>query len=288
MSILSRLKNKNSAFSLEFFPPKANMPLESVFGAIDKLSAFAPVFVSVTYGAGGGNRNRTIEVASHVRKMGLEAIAHLTCVGADAAQIGNVLDALESEGIYNVLALRGDVPEGMDKDSAFLNYRYASDLIAEVKKRGGFTIGAAAYPESHFEAASLDADIESLRYKVQAGADFFVTQLCFDENAIVDFSERLYKAGINVPVSVGIMPILNANQIIRMALLSACSIPARLSRLVSLYGNDADAFKKAGIAYAVSQIQTLCDKGINKFHLYTMNKADEIEQIIIQSGLANA
>lgn len=288
MSILNKLTRTKSAFSLEFFPPKANMPLDSVFGAIDKLSVFQPLFVSVTYGAGGSNRNRTIEVASHVRKMGLEAIAHLTCVGADSSQIGDVLEVLESEGINNVLALRGDVPEGMDKKDAFTHYQYASDLISEVKKRGGFTVGAAAYPESHFEAASLEADIETMRLKAQAGADFFVTQLCFDENAIVDYFEKLYKAGIHVPVSVGIMPILNSNQIIRMALLSACSIPARLSRLVSLYGNDADAFKEAGIAYAVSQIQRLCENGINKFHLYTMNKADEIEQIIMQSGLLNA
>jgi len=286
MSILDRLSDNNSAFSLEFFPPKKDMPLDSVYGAIEELSVFKPVFSSVTYGAGGSNSGRTIEVASHVRSMGLEAIAHLTCVGADAAQINDVLDALEKADIYNVLALRGDVPEGISRDKAFTYYRHASDLIQQIKKRGGFTIGAAAYPEAHCEATSLKDDIENMKLKISAGADFFVTQLCFDENAIFNFFDMLGATGIKTPVSVGIMPVLNPNQIIKMALLSACSIPARLSKIVSLYGNDLESFKKAGIEYAVNQINALRENGINKFHLYTMNKAAEIGQIISLSGIA--
>ena len=286
MSILDRLHSSQSAFSLEFFPPKKEMPIESVYGAIEKLAAFDPVFVSVTYGAGGSSRERTIEVASHVHALGLEAIAHLTCVGASMQQISDMLDRLNQAGITNVLALRGDVPDDMDRAQAFSHYRYASDLIADIKKRGGFVIGAAAYPEAHCEAPSLDKDIESMRRKVDAGADFFVTQLCFDENAITHFFDKLVKHGIKTPVSVGIMPILNPNQIIRMALLSACSIPARLSRLVSLYGKDVDSFKQAGIEYAVNQIDALRKNGINKLHLYTMNKAAEIEEIILKSGLS--
>lgn len=286
MSILDRLTDNKSAFSLEFFPPKKEMPLNTVYDAIESLSAYKPVFASVTYGAGGSNSRRTIEVASHVRSMGLEAIAHLTCVGADDSEIEEVLDALEDAGIYNIMALRGDIPDGISRDKAFIACRHASDLIFHIKKRGGFTIGAAAYPEAHAEAPSLKADIENMKIKISAGADFFVTQLCFDENAIIHFFDMLGNAGITTPVSVGIMPVLNPNQIIRMALLSACSIPARLSRIVSLYGNDTEAFKKAGIEYAVNQINALRKNGINKFHLYTMNKAAEIGDIITSSGLA--
>ena len=288
MSILDKLSASHSAFSLEFFPPKKEMAPDIVYSAIEKLAIYKPVFASVTYGAGGGSKERTIEVASHVKSLGLESIAHLTCVGADPQQISGTLDLLIKAGITNVLALRGDIPKDMDKAQAFSHYRYASDLIKDIKTRGGFIIGAAAYPETHYEAPSLDKDIESMRKKVDAGADFFVTQLCFDEDAVLCFFDKLNKAGIKTPVSVGIMPVLNPNQIIRMALLSACSIPAKLSRLVSLYGEDTESFKRAGIEYAVKQIDTLCQSGINKFHLYTMNKATEIEQIIKQSGLTQS
>lgn len=286
MSILERLTDTNSAFSLEFFPPKKEMPLDSVYGAIESLSAFDPLFASVTYGAGGSNSKRTIEVASHVRSLGVEAIAHLTCVGADKTQTESILDTLENSGINNILALRGDIPQGVNKAAAFLHYSHASDLISQIKNRGRFTIGAAAYPEAHYESPSLEADVENMLKKIEAGADFFVTQLCFDNNAILNFFELLGKKGVKTPVSVGIMPVLNPNQIIKMALLSACSIPARLSKIVSLYGDDAQSFKNAGLDYAVNQILSLKDNGINKLHLYTMNKAEEISRIIKQSGLA--
>ncbi|MFA5676415.1 MAG: methylenetetrahydrofolate reductase [Christensenellales bacterium] len=287
MSILDRLADADGAFSLEFFPPKKEMPLDSVYGAIEELSVYKPVFASVTYGAGGGDSKRTIEISSYVRSLGVEAIAHLTCVGANEKQTENMLNALETAGIYNILALRGDVPDGISKYKAFKHYKHASDLIKQIKKRGCFTIGAAAYPEAHCEAPSLLADIGNMKLKISAGADFFVTQLCFDENAILNFFDLLCKEGIKTPVSVGIMPVLNPNQIIRMALLSACSIPARLSKIVCLYGNDTESFKKAGIEYAVNQINTLRDNGINKFHLYTMNKAAEIKTLISLSGIAN-
>jgi methylenetetrahydrofolate reductase (NADPH) len=286
MSLIEELNKNNHSFSLEFSPPKKDMPVTTVYDAMDKLSRYNPDFVSITYGAGGSNRDRTVEVASHVKDMGLEAIAHLTCVGADPSQINQVLDTLQDKGIKNVLALRGDIPQSMDKASAFIYYKHASDLIADIKKRGDFTIGAAAYPEGHCEADNIDGDIAYLKLKADLGADFFVTQLCFDKNALVDFYEKVYKAGINAPFATGIMPILNPNQIIRMSLLSACSIPASLSKIVSRYGEDADAFKKAGIEYAVNEITGLMENGINKFHLYVMNKADETAQIIKQSGLA--
>jgi methylenetetrahydrofolate reductase (NADPH) len=286
MNLIEKLKYDHPSFSLEFSPPRKDMPVNSVYDAIEKLAQYSPDFVSITYGAGGSNRDRTVEVASHVNDMGLEAIAHLTCVGADASQINDVLDTLQSKAIKNVLALRGDIPQDMDKASAFVCYQHASDLIAEINKRGDFVIGAAAYPESHYEADTLDDDIKYLKLKADLGADFFVTQLCFDKNALIDFHEKVYKAGIKAPVTTGIMPVLNPKQIIRMSLLSACSIPASLSKIISRYGEDADAFKKAGIDYAVNEITGLIDSGIQKFHLYVMNKAEETAEILRQSGLA--
>lgn len=286
MSILQKLKERQSTFSLEFFPPKKDMPVTLVYDAIEKLSQYNPAFVSVTYGAGGSNTKRTIEVVSHIKDTyGLETIAHLTCVGADPYDIKDVLSKLEDRGIYNVLALRGDIPDDMNKKNAFAHYKHASDLISDIKKRGGYTIGAAAYPEGHVESMSLDKDIDLLRLKAQAGADFFIAQLCFDKYAIECFYEKLEKAGITVPTLTGIMPVLNPKQIIRMSLLSACSIPAPLSKIICLYGENADDFRKAGLEYAVDQINYLMNIGLNKFHLYTMNKADAIKQIIEDSNL---
>jgi methylenetetrahydrofolate reductase (NADPH) len=285
MGIVQKLAGKQSAFSLEFFPPKKDMPISTVYTAIERLAASQPAFVSVTYGAGGGNRERTMDIVSKVEAMGLEAIAHLTCVGADKAMMSGILDTLESRGVNNVLALRGDVPEGMDRETAFAHYRHASDLIAEIKKRPGFTVAAAAYPEAHVESPSVEQDIEYMKMKAALGVDLFITQLCFDTCAVVALYERLYKEGIQTPMVTGIMPVLNPKQIIRMALLSACSIPAPLSKIICLYGEKPDEFKKAGLEYAVRQIALLMENGINKFHLYTMNKADEIEQILSHSGL---
>ena len=285
MNLINKLKQNTKAFSLEFSPPKKDMPVDTVYSAIEKLSVYHPEFVSITYGAGGSNRDRTVEVASHVSGLGLEAIAHLTCVGADPGQINAVLDTLLEKGIQNVLALRGDIPQDIDRNTAFAYYKHASDLIIDIKKRNDFTIGAAAYPEAHYEADTLSDDIRFLKLKADLGADFFVTQLCFDTGALLNFHEKAYKAGITAPIVTGIMPVLDPKQIIRMTLLSACSIPASLSRLVSRYGEDADSFKKAGIDYAVKEITDLMAGGINKFHLYVMNKADETAQILKLSGL---
>jgi methylenetetrahydrofolate reductase (NADPH) len=285
MGIVQKLTGKECAFSLEFFPPKKDMPMSSVYTAISQLAARRPAFVSVTYGAGGGNRERTLDIVSQADAMGLEAIAHLTCAGSDPDAISDILDTLEKSGVKNVLALRGDVPEGMNPDTAFVHYRHATDLIADIKKRAGFTVAAAAYPEAHVESPSIEQDIEYMKMKAALGVDFFITQLCFDTCAVVEFYERLYKASVTAPVVTGIMPLLNPKQIIRMALLSGCSIPAPLSKIICLYGEKPEEFKKAGLEYAVRQITLLMEYNINKFHLYTMNKADEINQILSHSGL---
>lgn len=285
MSLLDKLKNNDISFSLEFFPPKKDMPISSVQTAIEKLAPYRPAFVSVTYGAGGGNRDRAIEIASFVKEKGLEAIAHLTCVGSDTFTLNGMLDNLEKQDVKNVLAIRGDIPEGMDVSEAFCNYCHASDLISLIKKRGGFIIGAAAYPESHTESASIEEDIKYMRLKEEMGADFFITQLCFNKHAILEFYDLVSKAGIKAPVLTGVMPVLNPGQITRMALLSACSIPAPLSKIISRYGKNAEDFKKAGLDYAIDEIEYLLSNGIGRFHIYTMNKADTAESLILGSGL---
>jgi len=288
MGIVQELTGRQRSFSLEFSPPKKDIPVSSVYGTIEQLAAHRPDFVSITYGAGGGNRDRALEVVSQVNDMGLDVLAHLTCVGADSSMIADMLDKLEALHIKNVLALRGDVPEGMDKETAFIFYQHASDLIMEIKKRPGFVVGAAAYPEAHAESPSTEKDIEFMKLKAELGVDFFITQLCFDNCAVVEFYERCDKAGIHAPIAAGIMPVINPKQIVRMSLMSACSIPAPLSKIICLYGEKPDEFKKAGLDYAIRQIDQLSNNGINKFHLYTMNKADGIEQIITQSGLSLA
>jgi methylenetetrahydrofolate reductase (NADPH) len=280
MGILQKLSQRKRTFSFEFFPPKAETPLDTIYEAIEKLSCYDPAFVSVTYGAAGGNRNRSVDIASHLKENGFEAIAHLTCACSDKEFISSFLDDLETRGIENILALRGDVPEGTDASAAYVNYNHASDLIKEIMGRNWFTIGAAAYPEEHMESDSLDDDIRYMRLKEELGADFFITQLCFDKHALIKFFEKVRSAGIKAPVLTGIMPVLNPNQITRMALLSACSIPAPLSKIISRYGKNAEDFKKAGLEFAVSEIEYLIDNGINMFHIYTMNKPDVAEQLI--------
>jgi methylenetetrahydrofolate reductase (NADPH) len=262
------------------------MPIDTVYDTIAHLSSYSPAFVSVTYGAGGSSRERTIEIASHVKNgIGMEAIAHLTCAGTDPTEINETLNKLRESGISSVLALRGDLPEGMNREEAFRHYGHASDLIADIKKAGGFTIAAAAYPELHVESRSSEEDISYMRLKAESGADFFITQLCFDRHAIVDFYELAYKAGIHAPVLTGVMPVLNPKQIIRMALLSACSIPAALSRIICKYGEDIPSFTEAGIEYAIEEIGYLKRHGVKGFHLYTMNKADAVARILTGSGL---
>lgn len=286
MSVLARLKDDSTTFSLEFFPPKKSMPISSVYSAIESLKKYDPAFVSVTYGAGGSGQDRTLEIVSHIKnEVGLETIAHLTCVGANEESIDNVLYKLKDAGVLNVLALRGDIPEGMSRKDAFVAYKHATDLISHIKRSKDFYVAAAAYPEIHVESENIKDDIKYMKMKADVGADFFITQLCFDTTAIIRFFEQLGKTRCYVPVLTGIMPILNPKQIIRMSLLSACSIPAPLSKIISRYGENADDFKKAGLEYAIKQIDDLIEEGINKFHLYTMNKSDEIAEIIEHSRL---
>ncbi|MDE6025959.1 MAG: methylenetetrahydrofolate reductase [NAD(P)H] [Lachnospiraceae bacterium] len=274
--MLSINKNK-MGFSCEVFPPKRNDDIYEIYKTLDELKLLKPDFISVTYGAGGSNSKKTATIAAYIQNIcEVEAIAHMTAVGMDDTTLRALLFELKKKGINNVLALRGDKPKTMS-DEEFENrqYRYASDLICEIKKQGNdMFIAAACYPEIHPESASREEDIEHLKYKVEQGAGCLISQMFFENSVYYSFLEDIRKAGIDVPVLAGIMPITTAKQLGTSVQLSGSSVPNELSSMIAKYGGDPDDMKKAGIDYAVRQIEDLKKNGVDGVHLYTMNKAD--------------
>lgn len=286
MKISELIKEKGQTLSFEIFPPKGDAPVEVIYKTLAGLSRLAPDFISVTYGAGGSNKGRALEIAGIIKHTyGIEPLAHLTCVGADKKAMQDQIKEMKEAGISNILALRGDVPEGMDKKSAFSVYPHASDLIEEIKTCAPeCCIAAAAYPEIHSESDRLADDLRYLATKAQKGASFFVTQLFFDNLAYFRLVELLAAMGVEVPIVAGIMPVLNPSQILRMATLCGCSIPAAVSRMIAKYSGSPEDFKKAGIEYAAKQIDELWRMGAS-VHLYSMNKPEEIAEIVKLCGL---
>lgn len=282
MKIKDIYETKKTVISLEIFPPKLDMPVETVFKTLDELKDINPDFISVTYGAGGKAKDRTVEIASKIKnEYQIESLAHLTCISATKDQIRENFAEMRRQNIENILAMRGDIPE--DPDFEFpnpLQYEHAGDLIKEVKEEGVFSIGAACYPEGHVECENKIKDIKYLRQKVDMGADFLISQLFFDNELFYRFMEEIDLAGINVPVSAGIMPVLNKNQIIRMTKLAGCAVPAKLHRILDRYADNPAALKEAGEAYAIEQIIDLMAWGARGIHLYTMNKPDVAKRII--------
>ncbi len=274
--------------SFEIFPPKPEYPLDSVYETIEGLKGLKPDFISVTYGAGGSNRARTIEITSHIKNnYQMEAQAHLTCVGHSPEELDTIITTLKNEGIENILALRGDPPKGQpDYSPPPEFYRDATELVRHIRRSGGFSIGAAAYPEGHVCSVKWQNDWIHLRNKVDAGVDFLITQMFFDNRVFYNFIENIQRLGVTVPVSAGIMPILNIKQIKRMINLSGASIPAKLLMMFDKYGENNDDFEKAGIEYAINQIDDLLMNKVAGIHLMTMNKVDQTEIIIQNSKLA--
>jgi methylenetetrahydrofolate reductase (NADPH) len=286
---IKELYQKGEAvLSLEVFPPRIDYPLESVFATLDDLKRLNPGYISVTYGAGGSNRARTVEIAARIKKeYGIESQAHLTCACHSKTEIQSVLAALYEQGVENIMALRGDPPQDVEGFS-FENqeYRYALELIQDIRKNNSsFGISAAAHPEGHPECRRLDADIINLKKKVEAGVDFLITQLFFDNRIYYEFLNRAVRTGINCPIVPGIMPVLNAKQIRRIIYLCGASIPAKLLILVDKYDNDPEGMAKAGIEYASNQVEDLLASKVPGIHLYTMNKAREITEIVKNVGL---
>lgn len=262
-------KNK-TVLSFEVFPPKKTSPIESVYEKLEEICVLKPDFISVTYGAGGsGEKNRTCEIASKIKNdFGVEAVAHLTCVNSTKNDIDRNLCEFRQANITNVLALRGDIVEGIEPKKEFV---YASDLCAYIKSHGDFDIAGACYPEVHGEAENEVEDVLNLRKKVDAGAQHLISQLFFDNSVFYRFIERTRIAGINVPVEAGIMPVTNKKQIERMVSMCGASLPAKFAKIMQKYESKPEALRDAGIAYAVEQIVDLIANGVDGIHLYTMN-----------------
>lgn len=276
MKIIDLLKSEKICISCELFPPKQGTELQNALEIVNKIADVQPAYMSVTYGAGGSTVGHTAAVARAVQANGIPALAHLTCVQSDAAKIMDVLRDLKSGGIENILALRGDLPQGSEVGE----FHHASDLAAFIKRQGDFCVGGAAYPEGHPEAGALDKDIENTKYKIDAGVDFLVTQMIFDNNVLYNYMFRLLSAGINVPVVPGIMPVTNAKQITRICQLSDTKLPPQFRAIVEKFADKPEALKQAGIAYATGQIIDLVANGFTNVHIYTMNKPEIIGGIM--------
>jgi methylenetetrahydrofolate reductase (NADPH) len=282
MKIRELFDKKKTVISLEIFPPKLDSPVETVYKTLDELSDINPDFISVTYGAGGKAKDRTVEIASKIKnEYKIESLAHLTCISATKAQIKDTFAEMRDNNIENILAMRGDIPEDPDFDFPNpLQYEHAADLIHEVRAEKDFCIGAACYPEGHVDCESKVKDIKYLKEKADMGADFLISQLFFDNELFYRFMEEIDLAGIDLPVSAGIMPVLNKNQIIRITKLAGCNMPPKFRRILDRYEDNPAALKEAGEAYAIEQIIDLMAWGVRGVHLYTMNKADTAKRII--------
>lgn len=273
MDLMEKFRSKQLVVSFEVFPPKNDAAYAPVEAAVDALASFSPDFISVTYGAGGGTSVNTPKIAAHIENdLHIPAMAHLTCASSDKQTVHNVLQDLKTRGVRNVLALRGDLPENFVPDDD--HYRYASELVKAVREFGGFTVGAACYPEGHVEALSPEQDLENLKRKVDCGVDFLVTQMFFDNSVLYSFLYRALKKGIDIPVCAGIMPVMNPKQIARSCKLSGTTLPARLKTVVDKFADDPQAMQQAGIAYATEQIIELVANGVSGIHIYTMNRPE--------------
>ncbi len=276
MKIKEILAQGKPTLSFEVFPPKTEAAYESVEKAAGEIAKLKPSFMSVTYGAGGGTSRYTVEIASMIQDLGVTPLAHLTCVSSTREKVHQVLEQLREKRIENVLALRGDIPaDGVTPRE----YRYASQLIREIKEFGDFCIGAACYPEGHVESANKSVDMDYLKEKVEAGCDFVTTQMFFDNSILYSYLYRIREKGITVPVIAGIMPVTNARQISRITGMSGTYLPSRFKSIVDRFGDNPAAMKEAGIAYATEQIIDLIANGVNGIHVYSMNKPDVAAKI---------
>lgn len=272
MKIKDMFREDNNVLSFEVFPPKKDSPVETIYDTLEQLADLKPDFISVTYGAGGNTADtKTCDIASVIKnRHHIESAAHLTCVNSSRESVSIILDQFKDNNIENILALRGDINPELEPKKEFL---HASDLITFIREHGDFGISGACYPECHGEADNIVEDILNLKKKTDAGAQHLISQLFFDNEVFYSFQEKIKLAGINVPVEAGIMPVCNAGQIRRMVTMCGASVPAKLSRVMQQYGDNADSMREAGIEYATNQIIGLLNHGVRGIHLYTMNNA---------------
>lgn len=273
MKLSELFAQKKPTLSFEVFPPKTDDKYETVKFAAEKIAALKPDYMSVTYGAGGGTSDYTVSVAADIlNNYNVTPLAHLTCVSSDKQKITAQLKALKDNNIENILALRGDIPKNSDNSAE--EYKYAAQLIRDIKSMGDFCIGGACYPETHVESSTSADDIKYLKEKVDTGCDFLTTQMFFDNNILYSFLYKIREAGITVPVVAGIMPVTNGKQIKRICELSGTYLPQRFKSIVDKFGSDPAAMTQAGVAYATDQIIDLLANGVNAVHVYSMNKPE--------------
>lgn len=277
MKIIDKITKNTLSISFEVFPPKTETNFESVKRATEEIALLRPLFMSVTYGAGGGTSKYTLEIAKNIKEQyNVPTLAHLTCVSSTKETVKNRIEDMKKAGIKNVMALRGDIPENYEGP---WHYKKAVELVRELKDEG-FCIGGACYPEIHPESKNQREDIFYLKEKVDAGCDFLTTQMFFDNNLLYNFLYKIRQNGILVPVIPGIMPITNAKQVERAIKLSGSHVPQRFKSIVDKFGGDENAMKQAGIIYATDQIIDLYANGITNVHVYSMNKPDIAEKIM--------
>jgi len=285
MKIKELIAQQGRSISFEFFPPKTKEDEDQLFKAIAELESFSPAFVSVTYGAGGGTLKNTRQVILRIkRETSLTPMPHLTCVDQSEDELKDILEDYKEQGIENVLALRGDPPKGTEKFAAPPNgFCYAIDLVKLSVSVGGYSIGVAVYPERHIESPSLEMDMHYTKQKIDAGADFAITQMFFDNRFFYDFMERAEKAGVSVPIIPGIMPITDIEKIKRFSQISGATLPAsfveRMQKAIS-----ADEARRFGIDFATNQCEDLRRNGVRYFHFYTLNRSQTVTEILRNLG----
>ena len=276
------LFQKKRPISFEVYPPKKDGDFEAAFETLDALGSLKPDFISVTYGAGGSRSKKTVDIASYIQNtLHIDALAHMTCVGSRREDILNVCKELARNGVSHVLALRGDRPRDMtDEQFEARDFAHASDMITFLKENSDLSVAGACYPEKHFECFSMESDLNHLRMKQEAGAEFLITQLFFDNDVFYSFREKAAAKGVTLPICAGIMPITTARQIGTTISLSGSSIPKALSDIIAAYGDSPEDMRKAGIDYAIRQIRDLQQNHVDGIHIYTMNKPKTAAEII--------
>lgn len=282
--MIKDLLQKKKTLSFEVFPPKKDGEFEAAFEVLDVLGQLKPDFISVTYGAGGSRSKKTVDIAAYIQNnLHIDALAHMTCVGNTREDIINVCRELDQANVGHVLALRGDRPRDMsDEQFAARDFAHADDMIGFLRSNTGMHIAGACYPEKHYECFSLESDLNHLKGKQDAGAEFFISQMFFDNDYFYHFREKAAKKGITIPICAGIMPITTVKQLGTTISLSGSSVPKALSDIIATYGENPEDMRRAGMDYAIRQIQDLQQNDADGIHIYTMNKT------ILASEIVNA
>ena len=281
MRITEIITGATPSLSFEVFPPKTNDKYESVAGAVREIAKLNPSFMSVTYGAGGGTSEYTAKIAEEVKSYGVTSLAHLSCISSNKELVKTQIHKLKGLGIENILALRGDIPDWLDKNN--LQYHYAYELIDDIKSATDFCVGGACYPECHPESESAEKDLEYLKIKVDHGCEFLTTQMFFDNDIFFRFVDRARKVGIEVPIIAGIMPITSFSQLDRIRAISGNEIPKSFLKVMEKYMDNPVAFKQMGIEYATEQARKIYENGFSAVHIYSKNKLEVASEI--QNGL---